>query len=137
MNFIRSRNVRQRETYGLMEGEPVSCCSTVATKRCAPTWRRWASTVISEKTLGIFHSLLATLRIEAENIRCPQAVTNIGSLFLRFSIFGNSASPRPQELTPNDAYFVRWHYAGLPTSIGLRTFRLSVAGAVTRSLQLP
>jgi DMSO/TMAO reductase YedYZ molybdopterin-dependent catalytic subunit len=40
------------------------------------------------------------------------------------------------ELTPNDAYFVRWHYAGLPTSIDLRTFRLSVAGAVTRPLQL-
>jgi hypothetical protein len=40
------------------------------------------------------------------------------------------------DLTPNDAYFVRWHYAGLPTSIDLRTFRLSVAGAVTRPLQL-
>jgi len=38
------------------------------------------------------------------------------------------------DLTPNDAYFVRWHYAGLPTSIDLRTFRLSVAGAVTRPL---
>lgn len=38
--------------------------------------------------------------------------------------------------TPSDAYFVRWHYAGLPTSIDLRTFRLSVAGAVTRPLQL-
>jgi sulfite dehydrogenase (cytochrome) subunit A len=38
--------------------------------------------------------------------------------------------------TPNDAYFVRWHYAGLPTSIDLRTFRLSVTGAVTRPLQL-
>jgi DMSO/TMAO reductase YedYZ molybdopterin-dependent catalytic subunit len=40
------------------------------------------------------------------------------------------------DLTPNDAYFVRWHYAGLPTSIDLRTFLLSVAGAVTRPLQL-
>ena len=40
------------------------------------------------------------------------------------------------DLTPNDAYFVRWHYAGLPTSIDLRTFRLSVVGAVTRPLQL-
>jgi sulfite dehydrogenase len=28
------------------------------------------------------------------------------------------------DLTPNDEYFVRWHYAGLPTSIDLRTFRL-------------
>ena len=40
------------------------------------------------------------------------------------------------DLTPNDAYFVRWHYAGLSTSIDLRTFRLSVGGAVTRPLQL-
>lgn len=40
------------------------------------------------------------------------------------------------DLTPNDAYFVRWHYAGLPTRIDLRTFRLTVTGAVTRPLQL-
>lgn len=40
------------------------------------------------------------------------------------------------DLTPNDAYFVRWHYAGLPTSVDLRTFRLSVTGAVSHPLQL-
>jgi sulfite dehydrogenase (cytochrome) subunit A len=28
-----------------------------------------------------------------------------------------------QDLTPNEAYFVRWHYAGLPTRIDLKTFR--------------
>lgn len=38
--------------------------------------------------------------------------------------------------TPNDAYFVRWHYAGLPTHIDLRTFRLNVIGAVAKPLQL-
>jgi len=41
-----------------------------------------------------------------------------------------------QDLTPNDAYFVRWHYAGLPTRIDLRTFRMKVVGAVSRPLQL-
>jgi len=41
-----------------------------------------------------------------------------------------------QDLTPNDAYFVRWHYAGLPTHIDLRTFRTQVIGAVDRPLQL-
>ena len=40
------------------------------------------------------------------------------------------------DLTPNDAYFVRRYYAGLPARIDLRTFRLSLAGAVTRPLQL-
>ncbi len=38
--------------------------------------------------------------------------------------------------TPNDAYFVRWHYAGLPTHVDLRTFRLNVIGAVKTPLQL-
>jgi len=38
--------------------------------------------------------------------------------------------------TPNDAYFVRWHYAGLPTHVDLRTFRLNVIGAVAKPLQL-
>jgi sulfite dehydrogenase len=41
-----------------------------------------------------------------------------------------------QDLTPNDAYFVRWHYAGLPTRVDLRTFRTQVIGAVNRPLQL-
>jgi sulfite dehydrogenase (cytochrome) subunit A len=40
------------------------------------------------------------------------------------------------DLTPNDAYFVRWHYAGLPTHVDLRTFRMNVVGAVAKPLQL-
>jgi DMSO/TMAO reductase YedYZ molybdopterin-dependent catalytic subunit len=40
------------------------------------------------------------------------------------------------DLTPNDAYFVRWHYAGIPTRVDLRTFKLIVTGAVARPLQL-
>jgi sulfite dehydrogenase len=40
-----------------------------------------------------------------------------------------------QDLTPNDAYFVRWHYAGLPTYVDLRTFKLNVNGAVAKPLQ--
>jgi sulfite dehydrogenase len=41
-----------------------------------------------------------------------------------------------QDLTPNDAYCVRWHYAGLPTRVDLRTFTIQVTGAVIRPLQL-
>ncbi|GAC1413494.1 MAG: molybdopterin-dependent oxidoreductase [Candidatus Velthaea sp.] len=38
--------------------------------------------------------------------------------------------------TPNDAFFVRWHLAGIPTSIDTRTFRIAVKGAVDRNLAL-
>jgi DMSO/TMAO reductase YedYZ molybdopterin-dependent catalytic subunit len=41
-----------------------------------------------------------------------------------------------RDITPNDAYFVRWHYAGLPTRVDLRSFRLNVTGAVAKPLQL-
>jgi len=40
------------------------------------------------------------------------------------------------ELTPNDAFFVRWHLAGIPTSVNTRTFRLEVGGRVKNPLQL-
>src|SRR5215467_1644762 len=37
-----------------------------------------------------------------------------------------------EDLTPNDAFYVRWHMEGIPTSIDLRTFRLQIAGHVER-----
>jgi sulfite dehydrogenase len=40
------------------------------------------------------------------------------------------------DLTPNDALYVRWHLATLPTSIDARTFRLRVTGEVERPLAL-
>src|SRR5438132_10489133 len=41
-----------------------------------------------------------------------------------------------QDLTPNEAFFVRWHLEGIPTSVDLRTFRLNVDGHVRQQLQL-
>src|SRR5579863_6976581 len=41
-----------------------------------------------------------------------------------------------QDLTPNEAFFVRWHLEGIPTSVDLRTFRLNVSGHVRQTLQL-
>ena len=38
--------------------------------------------------------------------------------------------------TPNDRFFVRWHYGDIPSSIDPAAFRLSVRGAVTRPLSL-
>ncbi|MDH5428450.1 MAG: molybdopterin-dependent oxidoreductase [Nitrospirota bacterium] len=36
--------------------------------------------------------------------------------------------------TPNDAFFVRWHLAGIPTTVDLQTFRLTIRGRVKQSL---
>ncbi|WEK46235.1 MAG: molybdopterin-dependent oxidoreductase [Candidatus Andeanibacterium colombiense] len=38
--------------------------------------------------------------------------------------------------TPNDQFFVRWHWAGIPTSIDADSFRLTIRGAVGASLSL-
>ncbi len=40
------------------------------------------------------------------------------------------------DLTPNDAFFVRWHLSGIPTTVDLRTFRLVVGGHVRKPLSL-
>jgi DMSO/TMAO reductase YedYZ molybdopterin-dependent catalytic subunit len=39
--------------------------------------------------------------------------------------------------TPNDRFFVRWHYADIPTAVDPATFRLRVGGAVKRLLAIP
>src|SRR5260370_2482180 len=41
-----------------------------------------------------------------------------------------------QDFTPNEAFFVRWHVAGIPTHVDTRVFRLQVHGHVQRSLSL-
>jgi DMSO/TMAO reductase YedYZ molybdopterin-dependent catalytic subunit len=38
--------------------------------------------------------------------------------------------------TPNDQFYVRWHWAGIPTSVDVTTFRLAVHGHVERTLSL-
>jgi DMSO/TMAO reductase YedYZ molybdopterin-dependent catalytic subunit len=40
------------------------------------------------------------------------------------------------DVTPNDAFFVRWHLSGIPTNVDLRTFRLEVSGHVSKPLSL-
>lgn len=38
--------------------------------------------------------------------------------------------------TPNDRFFVRWHWANIPTAIDVETFRIAVHGHVGRPLSL-
>jgi DMSO/TMAO reductase YedYZ molybdopterin-dependent catalytic subunit len=40
------------------------------------------------------------------------------------------------DLTPNDAFYVRWHLQMIPTEVDLRTWRLNIGGHVERPLQL-
>jgi len=47
-----------------------------------------------------------------------------------FSVFDEGA------FTPNDAFFVRWHLAGMPTAIDEDTFTIRVRGNVERELSL-
>lgn len=47
-----------------------------------------------------------------------------------FSVFNDGL------LTPNDAFFVRYHLSGLPTEIDPRSFRLAIGGHVEKPLQI-
>ena len=40
------------------------------------------------------------------------------------------------DLTPNEAFYVRWHLQAVPTAIDLKSWRLRVDGAVERPLEL-
>src|SRR5512147_1806567 len=39
-------------------------------------------------------------------------------------------------ITPNDALFVRWHIANIPTSIDLDTWKIKVGGNTEKELQV-
>ena len=47
-----------------------------------------------------------------------------------FSVFNEGP------LTPNDAFFVRYHWSGIPTSVDAQSYRLRVAGKVSAPLEL-
>src|ERR1700704_3538249 len=47
-----------------------------------------------------------------------------------FEVFDQSV------FTPNDRFFVRWHWAVIPTEFNVETFRLAVRGHVNRNLSL-
>ena len=41
-----------------------------------------------------------------------------------------------EDLTPNEAFYVRWHLEGIPTSVDLDAFRLQIGGHVEKPLSL-
>jgi len=41
-----------------------------------------------------------------------------------------------EDLTPNEAFYVRWHLEGIPTSVNTEEFRLEIAGHIEKPLSL-
>ncbi|MGO8696416.1 MAG: molybdopterin-dependent oxidoreductase [Limisphaerales bacterium] len=41
-----------------------------------------------------------------------------------------------EDLTPNEAFYVRWHLEGIPTSVNTREFRLQISGHVEKPVAL-
>lgn len=54
-----------------------------------------------------------------------------------FSVFNEvAAATNEGAFTPNDAFFVRWHLAGVPTTVDTAAFRIKVHGLVKEPLSL-
>jgi sulfite dehydrogenase len=41
-----------------------------------------------------------------------------------------------EDLTPNEAFYVRWHLESIPTTVDVRTWRLKIAGHINRPREL-
>lgn len=73
---------------------------------------------------------------DRELVRYPQKrplirlTTRPPQLETPFSVFNEGV------ITPNDAFFVRYHLAGIPTSINTDTFRVEIKGSVNNPLSL-
>jgi sulfite dehydrogenase (cytochrome) subunit A len=73
---------------------------------------------------------------EREMVKYPQKrplirlTTRPPQLETPFSVYNEGV------LTPNDAFFVRYHLAGVPTSIDTDTYRVDIKGSVNNTLSL-
>jgi sulfite dehydrogenase len=114
-----------------------------------PSRRRFmrnASLVAAGLTATPLASLAATAKFQTEDVTFadgprelvayPQkrplirVTTRPPHLETPFEVFNHGA------ITPNDAFFVRYHLANIPTAIDLKTYRLSVKGQVGTPLSL-
>src|SRR5689334_24958332 len=99
------------------------------------------ATVGAGSTLGSLGALADTVTLPFDNgqrplVKYPQKRPMIGltarppQLETPFSVFNEGA------ITPNDAFFVRYHLAGLPIDIDPDTFTVEVKGKVNKPLKL-
>src|SRR5678810_473363 len=93
--------------------------------------RRYAQAANSPETIKLpFANGLRTLVEFPQKRPLILLTTRPPQLETPFSIFNKGL------LTPNDAFFVRYHLSGVPTSIDPATFRLEVKGKVNSPLSL-
>jgi DMSO/TMAO reductase YedYZ molybdopterin-dependent catalytic subunit len=99
------------------------------------------ATVGATSALGSFGALADTAKLPFENgerplVKYPQKRPMIGltsrppQLETPFSVFNENV------ITPNDAFFVRYHLSGLPLEIDPDTYRVEVKGKVNKPLKL-
>jgi DMSO/TMAO reductase YedYZ molybdopterin-dependent catalytic subunit len=123
-----------------MKKEPLSAAPFPAQRR---TFLRQAGALGAVSMLGGAGSALAAATTllpfengERELVAFPQKrplivlTSRPPQLETPFSVFNESI------LTPNDAFFVRYHWSAIPTGIDDQTFRLSIGGSVNTPLEL-
>lgn len=95
-----------------------------------PTMRAWAATQTPAKVQ------LPFANGEREMVQFPQKrplilqTSRPPQLETPFAVFNEGL------ITPNDAFFVRYHWSGIPTSIQESDFRVKVSGVVDTPLEL-
>jgi sulfite dehydrogenase len=70
-----------------------------------------------------------------ELIRFPQKIP-LGALNDRAPMLETPWQYFREDLTPNEAFYVRWHLEAIPTHVDLRTWRLRIDGHVERPFEL-
>src|SRR5439155_9719674 len=110
--MARDRELRRRAFLQLAAGAGIGAWSAACGKKSIAAMDDAAPSVFAEKARDL---IVVTDR--PPNLEMPLR-------YLR------------HDLTPNEAFFVRWHVSGIPTSIDLATFRLKVTGHVERPLAL-
>jgi sulfite dehydrogenase len=90
-----------------------------------------ANTALAEDTIALpFENGERPLVAYPQKRPLIRLTTRPPQLETPFSVFNESI------ITPNDAFFVRYHLAGTPTSIDAETFRLEIKGKVTTPMEL-
>jgi DMSO/TMAO reductase YedYZ molybdopterin-dependent catalytic subunit len=100
-------------------------------------WLRWAGVAGLAGWLpgGCARRTQVTLPDAAPVLRFPQKVA-LRALNDRAPCLETPWEYYRYDLTPNEAFYVRWHLEAIPTHVDLRTWRLRVAGHVEHPLEL-
>jgi DMSO/TMAO reductase YedYZ molybdopterin-dependent catalytic subunit len=101
------------------------------------TWLRWAGAAGLAGVLpaGCARRPQAAPPDSAAPLRFPQKIA-LRALNDRAPLLETPWQYFRHDLTPNEAFYVRWHLEAIPTHVDLRTWRLRVDGHVERPLEL-